>query len=91
MATNAGRSLEALELPKYHGYGMDAPLQMLKDHLFDALRVQLFPSERIAYLDIRFGDLVHRCTEQEWSEFLAHLSANGVPISKPPWWQFWRR
>ena len=39
---------------------------MIKENLWNAERVELFPKERIAFLDIRFGELFHKCDEQEW-------------------------
>ena len=83
------RKIRALELRKYHGYGMDAPLSMLKEHLWNSERVELFPNERIAFLNIRFGELVHRCSEEEWVDFRNFLTANNVPVEVVPRWKFW--
>jgi hypothetical protein len=85
------RRIRALELSKYHGYGMEAPLSMLKEHLWNSERVELFPNDRIAFLNIRFGELFHRCSEQEWIDFRSFLSTNRVPIEVIPWWKFWGR
>jgi hypothetical protein len=85
------RRIRALERAKYHGYGMEAPLSMLKENLWNSERVELFSRERIAFLDIRFGELFHRCDEGEWNEFRTFLSTNGIPIEASPWWKFWGR
>ena len=85
-------SLSVIEMPRFHGYGMEAPLAMLQENLPNAERVQLFPAERIAFLDIRFGELFHRCTEQEWVAFRQLLVSNGFNIrAKRPWWHFFAR
>ncbi len=85
------RKVRAFERTKYHGYGMEAPLSMLKDNLVAAHRVELFPKERIAFLDIPFGELFHRCNDEEWDDFRQFLSASGMPIEVRPWWRFWGR
>lgn len=90
-AQSPRRKIRALELARYHGYGMDAPLSMLKENLWNSERVELFPKERIAFLDIRFGELFHRCTPEEWDDFRQFLSANGVRVEVNPWWKFWKR
>lgn len=64
---------------------------MLKDNLWNSERVELFPHERITFLNIRFGELFHRCSEEEWTDFRSFLSANGVLIESNPWWKFWER
>ena len=85
------RRLSAVERREYHGYGFEASLDMLKENLWHAERVELFPSERIAFLDIRFGELFHRCSDREWSEFLQFLSDQGVFVKNSRWWEWWRR
>ena len=81
----------AIALRKYHGYGMEASLQMLKENLWTAKRVELFPLDRIAFLDIPFGELFHRCTDDEWTDWSKFLSDNGVPVKTNRWWEFWER
>ncbi len=83
--------LRALELPKYHGYGSEVSLEVLRDYLWNAERVELFSSERIACLNIRFGELFHRCDEKEWRDFRQFLTAHGISIYTSPWWKFWER
>lgn len=83
--------IRAIELRRYHGYGMDAPLSMLKENLWNSRRVELFPNERIAFLNIPFGELFHRCSQDEWKDFRSFLSANGAPVEVNPWWKFWER
>ena len=80
-------SLSVIELPKFHGYGMESPLAMLEANLWNSERVQLFPAERIAFLDIRFGELFHRCTEQEWVSFRQQLLSNGFSIRPRKRWR----
>lgn len=87
------RTLRAFECHTFHGYGMEASLQVLKENLSHAEEVELFPAERIAYLNIRFGELFHRCEEGEWQEFLQCLASNGIAIEKRPKrsrWMFWK-
>lgn len=85
------KDLRAYVYKRFDGYGMEAPLSKLKEHLWGAERVQLFTEHKIAKLEIRFSELWHRCTDDEWREFKVFLSEQGVPIVPPPWWAFWRR
>ena len=85
------RKVRAFQRGKYHGYGMEAPLSMLKENLLTSRRVELFPDERIAFLDIPFGELFHRCNDEEWDDFQRVLSVNRIPIEIRPWWRFWGR
>ena len=79
-------SPRVFEFTRFHGYGMEAPLSMLEEYLWRAEAVELFPSERIAFLNIRFGELFHRCTEQEWGNFRRLLTDNGFTILTRRWW-----
>jgi len=70
---------------------MEASLQELKKRLWDSYRVELFPVARIAFLNIRFGELFHRCGEAEWQDVLCFLAMNNIKIKKNRWWEFWER
>lgn len=84
-----GRPLVAIERKVDRGYGMDAPLTMLRENLMHALRVELFPQHQVVMLDIPHGELRHRCSPEEWAEFYGFLSENRVPVVQPRWWEFW--
>jgi hypothetical protein len=85
------KALRALQLKKYHGCGMETSLSDLKEHLWDSERVELFPDEKIAFLNIRFGELFHRCNDAEWQDFIDYLGANRIKIRANRWWEFWDR
>jgi hypothetical protein len=81
--------MRAVEKRRFHGYGFEKPLQFLEDNLPMAHRVELFPEERIVFLDIPFGELYHKCTDLEWREFSDLLVAKNIRIRKKRWWRFW--
>ena len=79
----------AIELRRFHGYGMETSLSMIEENVPYANRVQLFPTEKIVFLDIRFGELFHRCTEEEWRSFRQSLADSGIGIKQHRgWWRF---
>jgi hypothetical protein len=75
---------------EFHGYGLEAPLETLKKYLKESRGVELFPVERVVFLNIPFGELYHRCTTSEWDEFSFFLASQRLPIKQRPWWRFWQ-
>ena len=79
-----GESLRAYMQRRFDGIGMEVPLAMLKQELWGANRVQVFAEDKIVKLDIRFSELWHKCTDEEWTEFQSFLTEQGIPILTPP-------
>ena len=80
--------LRAIVKKRFHGYGFEKPMQFLEDNLPMANRVELFPEEKIVFLDIPFGELYHKCNDSEWQEFIDLLAAKSIRVSKKKWWWF---
>ena len=83
------KKLRAIQFKKFDGAGTEVSLEKLKEHLWSAERVELFSTENIIKLNIRFGELYHICDDQEWNDYKCFLNDNAVSIKINKWWQFW--
>ena len=83
--------MRAIEFKKWDGVGAVEDFKTILDRYADSERVELFAKEKIIKLNIRFGEIYHRCSNSEWDEFKEFLSKQEVPIIVNKWWQFWER
>jgi hypothetical protein len=69
---------------KFNGYGQPVSLDMIRKHLFDPANcgTTLFTADRMIHLNIRFGELYHKCTDDEWEEILKYIEGN-IGIEEP--------
>ena len=81
--------LRAIQFSKFDGAGTEVSIEELKNSLWDSERVELFGVEKIIKLNIRFGELFHRCNDDEWNDYKDFLANNGVDLKVIKWWQFW--
>lgn len=85
------KKLRAIQLKNFDGAGTNVSIEELKNHLWDSERVELFSEEKFIKLNIRFGELFHKCDGDEWTDYRNFLNDNGIQITANKWWQFWNR
>jgi hypothetical protein len=81
--------MKAVEFGRFNRIGNEATLEFVQENINLADRVELFPDERVVYLPVRWGELYHRCSEEEWRNFLGFLARRDISIVKHRWWRFW--
>ena len=83
------KKLRAIQFKKFDGAGAEVSFEKVKEHLWDAERVELFSVDKIIKLNIRFGELFHICDDNEWNDYENFLTDNGISIKINKWWEFW--
>lgn len=72
---------------RFHGHGFEASLETLERHASSAESIELYSKDNVAFLDIRFGELFHRCSSEEWGRFIAFLKESNFILDdlRFPW------
>ena len=83
--------MRAIEFTKWDEVGAAEDFKTILSRYAESERIELFTNERIIKLNIRFGEIYHRCSKSEWDEFKVFLLNNKIPTIKNKWWQFWDR
>lgn len=82
-------TVKAVEFKRFNRIGNEVPLAFVMENLELAPRVDLFPDERVVYLGIRWGELFHRCSGDEWLQLLEYLRGKEIPVTRHRWWKLW--
>lgn len=83
------KKLRAVKFKKFDGAGTEVAIEELKKNVWGSERVELFNEGKIIKLNIRFGELFHKCNDDEWNDYHNFLKDNGIKITVKNWWEFW--
>lgn len=85
------KGMKALIMRKFDGIGAEVNYDTVVKRYNDAARIELFKTDKVIKLNIRFDEVFHRCEGEEWESYLSFLQNQRVPIQVNKWWQFWDR
>ena len=70
-----GKPIRAFELKKFDGVANKVTFAEIKQNMFKCGQIDIIPKEKIVKLNIRWGELYCKCSDEEWAEL--HGNGNG--------------
>ncbi len=78
----SGELIKAFELKRFDGVANEVAFSRIKESMLNCKRIDLIPKDKIVKLNIRWGELYCKCSEEEWLDLYRILDNSGIKINK---------